>query len=745
MIAQVLTEVALDRTLDYEVPKELENKIQLGHRVKIPLGSRETTGYVVGLSKSSEVKQLKSIKGLVAKEPLVLPSLVQIAQWMAEYYIAPLEIALKTVLPEAVRRTDAGYHEALEVRLLKTPTREELIQLGQRAKKQVVVLEGLVKAGGNLLVATAEKQLGASWQMLRSLERKGWVSTDRVRKERDPFATEDFLESHDLTLNEEQVIAFESIKKAFQERSTKPFLIHGVTGSGKTELYLQTIRLCLEEGKGAIVLVPEIALTPQSVERLKSRFATEGKNGKEGKTDVAVLHSHLSSGERHDEWHRIREGRAKIVIGARSAVFAPVQNLGLIVVDEEHESSYKQQEAPRYHARDVAIMRGKLEKALVLLGSATPALESYYNAKEGKYQMVTLKKRVDEQVMPTFQIVDMRHEAARGQGIPVLSRKLYEAILSRLEKREQIILFLNRRGFSSSVLCVACGYVAMCPNCSVALTFHRAQGKIRCHWCDHTESPPHVCPQCQDPRIRYAGLGTERVEEVMASAFPQAVVKRMDSDSMRRKGAHEKALKEFKLGQIDILVGTQMIAKGLHFPNVTLVGIVFADLALHLPDFRASERVFELLTQVAGRAGRGNVKGDVVVQSFTPFAPSIQFARHYDFEGFYEQELKFREEFYYPPFCRCTLITLRSQSEEKANFYASHLAKVLSKKNWSNTIVSEAAPAPMAKIQGWYRYQVLLRTTRSTALSRRLKEVLAELEFGEEVLVSVDVDAVQLL
>lgn len=743
MIAQVLTEVALDRALDYEVPPALESKIQLGHRVKIPLGTRETTGYVVGLSKSSEVKHLKPIKGLVAQEPLVLPALIQIAQWMAEYYISPLEIALKTVLPEAVRRTDAGYREALEVRLLKTPTREELIQLGQRAKKQVLVLEGLIKAGGTMRVATAEKQLGSSWQMLKSLQEKGWVTTGRVKDERDPFAAEEFLESHDLVLNEEQVVAFAAIQKALQERSTKPFLIHGVTGSGKTELYLQTIRLCLEQGKGAIVLVPEIALTPQSIERLKSRFATEGGKGR--KTEVAVLHSHLSSGERHDEWHRIREGRAKIVIGARSAVFAPVQNLGLIVVDEEHESSYKQQEAPRYHARDVAIMRGKLEKALVLLGSATPALESYYNAQQGKYEMVTLKKRVDDQVMPTMQVVDMRHEAARGQGIPVLSRKLFESILSRLEKKEQIILFLNRRGFSSSILCVACGYVAMCPNCSVSLTYHRVQGKIRCHWCDHTETPPQVCPQCQDPRIRYAGLGTERVEEVIASAFPQAVVKRMDSDSMRRKGAHQKALKEFKLGQIDILVGTQMIAKGLHFPNVTLVGIVFADLALHLPDFRASERVFELLTQVAGRAGRGHVKGDVVVQSFTPFAPSIQFARHYDFEGYYEQELEFRKGFHYPPFCRCTLVTLRSLSEEKANFYAAHFAKVLLEKKWSHTIVSEAAPAPMAKIQGWYRYQILLRTTRATALSRRLKEVLAEMEFGEDVLVSVDVDAVQLL
>ena len=739
MIAQVLTEVALDRALDYEVPPELEDKIQLGHRVKVPLGSRETTGYVVGFLDKSETDRLKLIKGLFAKEPLILPSLIQIAQWMAEYYVCPLEIALKTVLPEAVRRTESGYREALEVQLVKVPTQAELTKLSQRAVKQAAVLEGLAKMGGKLLVATAEREFGASWKMLRTLQEKGWVSLDRVKQERDPFASEEFLESHDLELNEEQEVAFEKIKENLKESSSKPLLIHGVTGSGKTELYLQAIRLCLERDQGAILLVPEISLTPQSVERLKSRFATDQK------TEVAVLHSHLSSGERHDEWHRIREGRARIVIGARSAVFAPVKNLGLIVVDEEHENSYKQQEAPRYHARDVAIMRGKLERVSVLLGSATPALESYYNAKEGKYDLTVLKKRVDEQIMPIMQIVDMRHEATRGQGIPVLSRKLYEGVLSRLEKKEQIILFLNRRGFSSSVMCVACGYVAMCPNCSVALTFHRTQGKVRCHWCDHTENPPRVCPQCQDPRIRYVGLGTERVEEVISSAFPQATVQRMDSDTMRRKGSHQRVLKDFKLGKIDILVGTQMIAKGLHFPNVTLVGIVFADLALHLPDFRAGERVFELLTQVAGRAGRGKVKGEVVVQSFTPFSPSIQFARHYDFEGFYDQEIEFRKEFHYPPFCRCTLITLKSRSEERANFYATYLSKVLSEKNWSNTMVSHAAPAPMAKIQGWYRYQVLIRTTRSTALSRYLKEVLSALDFGEEVLVSVDVDAQQLL
>ncbi|MBX7157495.1 MAG: primosomal protein N' [Verrucomicrobiae bacterium] len=738
-VARVLTEVAMDRALDYEVPESLCAAIQLGHRVKVPLGRRLTVGYVVAFPEVAQVNMLKPIQDLVDKEPLIQPRLIELAQWMAEYYVCSLETALKTLLPEAVRNIEISYRELFEVRLLKSILNEDFEQLKQRAKKQAHVLESLAKVEGALLVAKAEKELGASWAMLRSLEKKGWVTLTRVRQERDPFSSEDFLVSQDLVLNEEQAQVFEQLKKFLNEKNPKPFLIHGVTGSGKTELYLQAMRVCLEQGRGAIMLVPEIALTPQSVERLKSRFAAEDG------TEVAVLHSHLSSGERHDEWHRIREGRARVVIGARSAVFAPVKNLGMIVVDEEHEGSYKQQEAPRYHARDVAIMRGRLEGALVVLGSATPAVETYYHAQTKKYELAELKKRVDEQAMPTMHVVDMRQEVARGKGIPVLSNRLYEAIYSRLEKKEQVILFLNRRGFSSSLICVACGYVAMCPNCSVALTFHRAQGKVRCHWCDHTEEPPHVCPQCHDPRIRYAGLGTERVEEVILSAFPQAVVQRMDSDTMRRKGAHQRVLGDFKRGKIDILVGTQMIAKGLHFPNVTLVGIVYADLALHLPDFRASERVFQLLTQVAGRAGRGNVKGDVVVQSFTPFVPAIQFSKHYDFQGFYEQELEFRREFHYPPFCRCTLLTVRSRSEERASFFATYLEKELRALALPKTTVSQAAPAPMAKIQGWYRYQILIRTMQPLIMGKMLKNFLSELTFPEEIMVIVDVDAVQLL
>ena len=458
--------------------------------------------------------------------------------------------------------------------------------------------------------------------------------------------------------------------------SVRTFLLHGVTGSGKTEVYLQAIAHALEHGKGAIVLVPEISLTPQTVERFKARFSAGPLQ-----TLVAVLHSHLSTGERHDEWHKIRQGRARIAIGARSAIFAPIDPLGLIIVDEEHEHTYKQEEAPRYHARDVAIMRGQMEGATILLGSATPSLESYYNSKKGKYTLLELPERADDKKMPVVRIVDMRQTMRRGKIIPIFSPQLKDAIGLRLERNEQVILFLNRRGYSTSLQCPRCGYVAGCPNCSVSLTYHRQDQKLCCHICGHTERVPAICPDeaCRNPEIRYSGLGTQKVEETLGKLFPHARTVRMDSDALKRKDDFRRILSDFRVGKIDILLGTQMIAKGLHFPNVTLVGIIYADLALHQPDFRAGERTFQLLTQVSGRAGRGDVEGEVFVQAFTPFHPSIQFARRHDFVGFYEQELEFREQLKYPPVSRVALLTLKGRNEEKVKFSAEHVRRELDK------------------------------------------------------------------
>jgi primosomal protein N' (replication factor Y) len=555
------------------------------------------------------------------------------------------------------------------------------------------------------------------------------------------------------------------------------FLLHGVTGSGKTEIYLQALAHTLAQGKGAIVLVPEIALTPQTVERFKARFSAGTLQ-----TLVAVLHSHLSTGERHDEWHKIRQGRARIVIGARSAIFAPVEPLGLIIVDEEHEHTYKQEEAPRYHARDVAIMRGQMEKAVVVLGSATPSLESYYNAKQGKFTLLELPERVDDQKMPHVRVVDMRQAARNDKGPPTFSPQLREAITQRLERGEQTILFLNRRGYSSSLQCPKCGYVANCPNCSITLTYHRPEQKLSCHICGHVDKVPRVCPEatCKNPAIRFAGTGTQRVEEVLTKLFPKARTKRMDADTMKRKEDYRTVLGDFRAGKIDILLGTQMIAKGLHFPNVTLVGIICADLALYQPDFRAGERTFQLLTQVSGRAGRGDVEGEVFVQAFAPFHPAIQYARRHDFNGFYEQEMEFRAQLKYPPYSRVALITLKGRNEEKVQFVAEHLktelekhlfrksvapaaaspsatlfdslqdppapaaAAVPPKASFKDLILAGPAPAPLLKAETYYRYQIMLRTRAMSSLSRELAAVLQTLNLPQDVTLAVDIDPVNL-
>jgi primosomal protein N' (replication factor Y) len=524
---------------------------------------------------------------------------------------------------------------------------------------------------------------------------------------------------------------------------SRTFLLHGVTGSGKTEVYLQAIARALERGQGAIVLVPEISLTPQTVERFKARFSSGPHQ-----TLVAVLHSHLSTGERHDEWHKIRQGRARIAIGARSAIFAPIDPLGLIIVDEEHEHTYKQEEAPRYHARDVAIMRGQMEGATVLLGSATPSLESYYNCKKGKYTLLELPERADDKKMPVVRIVDMRQSMRGGKAIPIFSPQLKDAITSRLEKNEQVILFLNRRGYSTSLQCPRCGYVAGCPNCSVSLTYHRQYQRLCCHICGHNETVPSICPNdsCRNPEIRYAGLGTQKVEETLGKLFPHARTVRMDSDAMKRKDDFRRILGDFRVGKIDILLGTQMIAKGLHFPNVTLVGIIYADLALHQPDFRAGERTFQLLTQVAGRAGRGDVEGEVFVQAFTPFHPSIQFARRHDFAGFYDQELEFRAQLSYPPLARVALLTLKGRNEEKVKFSADHVRREVDKliEGFKDLIVAGPAPAPLLRAETFYRYQIMLRTPRMTALSKRLSELVQALALPEDVTLAVDIDPVDL-
>ena len=761
MIARVSLEIALRKEFDYSIPTELAGQIDVGSRVQVPFGSRKILGVVTAVAEESGHANLKPILKVIGAQTLVTPKVLKLARWIGEYYCCAPEIALKSVLPEAVRKEDAGWRELLFVRALAVSG--ELPKLPKRQQE----VWNIVEERRELPLAELRELTKSTAVTVRKLEDRGLISLTSEVSERDPYARETILPTQNIVLNPAQAQALGEITKAMDaENSSRTFLLHGVTGSGKTEIYLQALAHALEQGKGAIVLVPEIALTPQTVERFKARFSS-GKL----QTLVAVLHSHLSAGERH----KIRSGRARIVIGARSAIFAPVEPLGLIIVDEEHEQTYKQEEAPRYHARDVAVMRGQMENAVVVLGSATPSMESYANCKKGKFTLLNLPERVDDQKMPHVRVVDMRQAMFKEKGPPLFSPQLKEAITQRMERKEQTILFLNRRGYSTSLQCPKCGYVANCPNCSVSLTYHRIDQRLACHICGHNEKVPAVCPEpkCKNPAIRFAGTGTQKVEEVLAKLFPKARVKRMDADTMKRKDDYRHVLGDFRAGKIDILVGTQMIAKGLHFPNVTLVGIIYADSALHQPDFRAGERTFQLLTQVAGRAGRGDVEGEVFVQAFTPFHPAIQYARRHDFVGFYEQEIEFREQLKYPPAARVALLTLKGRNEEKVKFSADHLKRELEKKlksqgragsplpaadmfaddgahgvtrptSFKDLVIAGPAPAPLLRAENFYRYQIMLRTRAMSALSRELAQIIQSLKLPADVTLAVDIDPVSL-
>jgi primosomal protein N' (replication factor Y) len=808
MIAHVTLEIALRKEFDYFIPPELADQVDVGSRVQVPFGSRKVLGCVTGLAEESARAALKPILKVIGAQTLVTPKILKLARWIGEYYCCAPETALKSVLPEAVRHEQANWRERLHVRALplnggmpKLPARQkevwrileerpelplsELLALAKTTAATVRRLEdrGLVTLAPEIserdpyarehilpsqplpLNPAQAKALAA---IIAAMD-EGAKSVAQSPKPKVQGAPEAAVQGSAFEVQGSMfdvrcsILDVQSAVPASAPPSgiqgpkfevqgsefppsprSSTFLLHGVTGSGKTEVYLQAIARALEQGKGAIVLVPEISLTPQTVERFKARFSSGPLQ-----TLVAVLHSHLSAGERHDEWHKIRQGRARIAIGARSAIFAPVEPLGLIVVDEEHEHSYKQEEAPRYHARDVAIVRGQMEGAVVVLGSATPSLESYYNCGKGKYTLLQLPERADDKKMPVVRIVDMRQTVRPGKAVPIFSPQLKEAIARRVEQKEQVILFLNRRGYSTSLQCPLCGYVAECPNCSVSLTYHRHENKLCCHICAHVEPVPAVCPneKCRNPAIRYSGVGTQRVEATLAKLFPHARTVRMDSDVLKRKEDYRRILGDFRVGKIDILVGTQMIAKGLHFPNVTLVGIIYADLALHQPDFRAGERTFQLLTQVAGRAGRGDIEGEVVVQAFTPFHPAIQFARRHDFESFYAQEMEFREQLKYPPVGRIALLTLKGRNEEKVRFSADYLKQELQKAmvGIKDLVQAGPAPAPLLRAETYYRYQIMLRAQRMAALSQRLAVLIRSLTLPDDVTLAVDIDPVALM
>lgn len=780
MFAEVIVDVAaypIDRPFDYAVPEKYQSIIESGSRVKVPFGNRQVLGFVIALKSDTDVplNKQKPIGELLDIEPVLTQEMLAMTKWLKRQTLCYEIDALQVMLPSALR---AKYEKTLRIidssavlpqsvqalfqgkdsiELKADESKELLSTIKKLIKEQILVLETAVKqktavkkvrmvqiesdvnrlkeiyenvsnqakkqkdvinwmldhVGERIILSDVLKNLNTSNAVLQGVVEKGAAKLEFEEVYRDPYAdrTIDVSKKHSLT--NEQHLALSEIIHSYDHSEATTFLLHGITGSGKTEVYLQAIERSLMDQKEAIVLVPEISLTPQMTNRFKERFGSL----------VAVLHSGLSTGEKYDEWRKISRGEVKVVVGARSAIFAPFQNIGLIILDEEHEGTYKQDDSPRYHARDVAIWRSEYHHCPVILGSATPSLESYARAKKGNYSLLTLAKRPREQALPEVSIIDMREQLKNGNR-SMFSLELADAIRLRLEKGEQMVLFLNRRGHSSFVMCRDCGTVVECPNCDISMTYHRSQERIKCHYCGEESHVPNSCPQCESEHIRFFGTGTQKVEEEIARFFPTARVLRMDVDTTRKKGSHEHILKMFGDGKADILLGTQMIAKGLDFPNITLVGVLSADTTLHLADFRAAEKTFQLLTQVSGRAGRHDKKGEVVVQTYTPEHYAIQYAQNHDFISFYHQEMMNRKQFAYPPFTFVVLIQITHEDVLMTAEYAHKVANWL-RENLSNTaeIIGPTASS-ISRVQNRYRYQCLIKYKKEPMLPDVLQQLI---------------------
>ncbi|MDP1561520.1 MAG: primosomal protein N' [Pirellulaceae bacterium] len=744
---------------DYLIPDELRPQVQLGCRLAVPLGrgGRQMMAWCIdithsrsaatdsqpGLAEASiaapkmmDPQRMRPILSVVDAEVLLNRPLLQLASWISDHYVAPLGQVIETIIPAGVR-SGAGTRP-ISYYWIPTPQRDiwESVRL---SAQQRAVLEYLIRFDLPVPGHQIQKQAEVGSSPIASLVKRGLLQVDVRRMHVQEFVVAPEQREQSLKLNSQQQTCLSQILAAIESQSSQPILLHGVTGSGKTEVYLQAIEAVIASGRQAIVLVPEISLTPQTRQRFRRRFQR-----------IAVLHSQLTDPQRHWYWQQIAAGKVDVVIGTRSAVFAPTPHLGLVIIDEEHDGSFKQDKSPRYHARDVAAERCRQAKVPLVLGSATPSIETYHAAKAGRSSYLSMPDRVESRPLPAVSVVDMRIAESIGKGGRSLSRQLRQAMQETLRDGGQIILLLNRRGFSTCIQCPSCGEVVKCRDCDIALTHHRETDIAVCHFCDYQIPAPNTCPACRYEGIKFSGLGTQKLEAEVRHQFPSATLLRMDTDTMRKPGAHEAALQAFRQGDVNILLGTQMIAKGLDFPNVTLVGVVNADTGLHMPDFRARERVFGLVTQVAGRTGRGPKGGRVIVQTLNPDDPAIAAAARHDYLRFAEEELHTRSKLGYPPFRRLTRVVVRSGSEKQAEEASIALAEAIQRGFPAETNVESfqvigPAPAPVTKLRGYYRFHFLVITPITTNVGHMIHAATKPLLLPTEIQWIVDIDALDMM
>lgn len=752
MYVEAALPVPLRRVFTYRIPEHMRASIKLGARLLLPFGRRSVTGYAVGLhielppDVDIDESKIKDVIELTDEEPLITPEILKLTQWTADYYSSFWGEMLKASLPAGINSEKVRPKRRKAVRLAWSPDfsrPDEPLEGGTPSKpltdQQQRIVDLLKANGGEMLFTDVLEQADSNASPLNTLAKRGIVEIYVQDVLRDPLSGAALPTKQEFDLTQEQQAALDSITAALTDGETfKSFLLHGVTGSGKTEVYIRAMRFALDDGRSAMMLVPEIALTPVFSRRLRTVFGSE----------VAILHSNLSVGERFDEWRRIRRGDARIAIGTRSAVFAPLENIGLVIVDEEHDPSYRQHESPFYNARDVAVMRAHLAGAVVVLGSATPAMESFFNAQTGKYTYLQLPDRIGGRGLAVAELIDMRDVFKRFGKDVALSPELLEAVTETHARGEQVIILLNRRGFSQFVLCRSCGETLKCPNCDITLTFHRGDNKLLCHYCNHREKSPKFCPHCESEYLYFVGEGTENITDQLTKKFPEMRIARIDRDTMAHKGEMEDVLLKFAAGGLDMLVGTQMIAKGHDFPNVTLVGVISVDIGLGLPDLRSAERTFQLITQVAGRAGRGKKAGKVMIQTYYPDHYALRFAKDQDYVGFYNEEIKFRKRLAYPPFFVLASIMIKHRDHSYASKMANILRRGLDSANSDKTArILGPAPASISRLKNEFRLQIILKGVSRRSLREILDLGLADAEqHGCDLrTVNVEIDPVNLM